>query len=127
MVQAGVNVVLKIDGVPVAGQLGATLSRSMSPITITNKIDDTWGKSLVGIKSWRISCNGLYVVNATSLKMLEDAFMNNEELEASLEINGWNYSGRVLITDFPISSIYNAQFKYNVSLLGTGELLNENA
>ena len=127
MIQSGVDVILKINGVPVAGQLGANLMRSMSPINITNKINADWGDSLAGIKTWRVSCNGMFVVNANSLQMLEDAFMNNEEIDVSLRINGKNYFGRVLITDFPISSTYNAQFSYNVSLLGTGELHDENA
>ena len=127
MIQSGIDIILKINGVPVAGQLGANLMRSMSPIDITNKITGEWGDSLAGVKTWRISCNGLFVVNASSLQMLEDAFMNNEEIQVSFHINNKNYFGQVLITDFPVSSIYNAQFSYNVSLLGTGELQSEDA
>ena len=127
MIQSGVDVILKINGVPVAGQLGANLMRSMSPINITNKINANWGDNLAGVKTWRVSCNGMFVVNANSLQMLEDAFMNNEEIDVSLRINGKNYFGRVLITDYPVSSTYNAQFSYNLSLLGTGELQSEDA
>lgn len=127
MIQSGVDVILKINGVPVAGQLGANLMRSMSPINITNKINADWGDNLAGVKTWRVSCNGMFVVNANSLQMLEDAFMNNEEIDVSLRVNGKNYFGRVLITDYPVSSTYNAQFSYNLSLLGTGELQSEDA
>ena len=127
MIQSGVDVILKVNGAPVAGQLGANLMRSMSPINITNKINDDWGDNLAGVKTWRVSCKGMFVVNANSLQMLEDAFMNNEEINVSLRVNGKNYFGQALITDFPISSPYNAQFSYNLSLLGTGELHSEDA
>lgn len=127
MIQAGIDVVLKINDIPVAGQLGANLMRSMSPIDITNKIHADWEENISGIKSWRVSCNGLYVVNAISLQALENAFMNNEEIDISIIINGKKYSGKTLITDFPVSSVYNAQFNYNISLLGVGELHDENA
>lgn len=127
MIQKGIDVVLKINGKPVAGQQGATLSRSMSPIDITNKINGDWSESLAGTRTWRINCNGLFVVNAKSLQTLEEAFMNNIEIEVSVIVDGKNYFGRCLITDYPVSSIYNAQFKYNISLLGTGELAYEDA
>ena len=127
MIQSGVDVILKVNGVPVAGQLGANLMRSMSPINITNKINADWEDNLAGVKTWRASCNGMFVVNANSLQMLEDAFMNNEEINVSLRVNGKNYFGQALITDFPVSSPYNAQFSYNLSLLGTGELQSEDA
>jgi len=47
-------------------------------------------------------------VSADSLAALEDAFMDNKEITASITIGNKNYFGRVLITDFPLSSIYNA-------------------
>ena len=127
MIQAGIDIVLKINNKPVAGQLSATLNRSMVPIDITNKITGDWKESLGGSHTWRIKCDGLYVVNAESLAELENAFMNNEEIDISISFGGQNYFGQVLITDYPVSSIYNAQFKYNISLLGVGELHNENA
>ena len=127
MIQKGIDIVLKINGKPVAGQQGATLTRSMSPIDITNQITGDWNESLAGLRTWRINCNGLFIVNTESLQALEDAFMNNTEIEASIIINGKNYFGRVLITDYPLSAIFNAQFKYNISLLGVGELAYEDA
>ena len=127
MIQKGIDIVLKINGKTVAGQQGATLTRSMSPIDITNQIIGDWNESLAGLRTWRINCNGLFIVNTESLQALEDAFMNNTEMEASIIINGKNYFGRVLITDYPLSAIFNAQFKYNISLLGVGELAYEDA
>lgn len=127
MIQAGIDIVLKVNGKPVAGQQNATLNRSMAPINITNQINGDWRENIGGAHTWRVQCNGLYVVNAESLQLLEDAFMNNEEINVSITFGGKNYFGRALITDYPVSSVYNAQFKYNISLLGTGELHSENA
>lgn len=127
MIQAGIDVVIKINDKPVAGQQNAQLLRSMSPIEITNKINANWREFLGGLKTWRIKCDGMYVINAESLMALEEAFMNNEELEVKITYNHQNYFGRCLITDFPVSPLYNAQFKYNLTLLGTGELQYENA
>ena len=127
MIQSGIDIVVKVDNKPIAGQLNATLNRSMSPIDITNKINGDWKESLGGAHTWRIRCNGMYVINAEALQKMEDAFMSNEEVDVSVKFGGKNYFGRALITDFPVSSQYNAQFKYDVSLLGTGELHDENA
>ena len=122
MIQAGIDVVLLIGNKPVAGQQNAQLIRSMAPIDITNKINGSWQESLTGVCSWKVLCGGLYVVDATSLQQLEDAFMNNEEIAVRIGVGNKNYFGRALITDYPLSSIFNGQFKYNLTLLGTGEL-----
>ena len=127
MIQKGIDIVLKVNDKPVAGQQGATLNRAMSPINITNKINGEWSDSLAGLRTWRVSCNGLYAINADGLQALEDAFMNNEEIAVSLSFGGKNYFGQALITDFPVSSIYNAQFKYRLGLLGVGELFAQNS
>lgn len=126
MIQKGINIVIKIGDKPVAGQQNASLIRSMVPINITNKITGDWQESLSGLRSWRVGCGGLYVLNAESLHALEDAFMNNEEVEVSISTGDKNYSGRALITDYPLSSIFNVQFKYNLSLLGVGALNEDN-
>lgn len=126
MIQSGVDVVLLVNDKPVAGQLNATLNRSMSPIDITNKITGDWVENIAGLRTWRVQCNGLYAVDEESLNTLENAFMRNEEIDIKLIIRNKNYFGRCLITDFPVSSQYNAQFKYNLMLLGVGELKDAN-
>lgn len=121
-IQRGIDVVLYINGIAVAGQQQASLSRSASPINITNKINNDWSVSISGTKNWNIQCNGTYVKNAESLKMLEQAFMDNEEITVKVILGEHNYEGQALITSFPLSAIFNTQFKYTLSLLGTGEL-----
>lgn len=125
-VQRGAGVVLIVNNIPVAGQQNASLTRSMVPIEITNKIDGSWGESISGSKTWKVSCGGMYVKNAESYKALENAFMNNEELTVRVMMDNHSYVGQALITNFPLNAVFNSQFKYTLQLLGTGELIIEN-
>ena len=121
-VQRGVGVVLYVNGVAVAGQENAVLQRNMSPITITNKINGDWQESISGTKQWSINCGGTYVKNAKGLSQLEEAFMNSQEIEVKVILDDCSYVGSALIIDFPLSAIFNSQFKYSLRLLGSGEL-----
>ena len=107
-IQRGVGVVLYIDGVAVAGQENAILHRAVAPIDITNKIDASWKESVGGLKSWSVSCSGSYVKNADSLIKLEEAFMNNQEIEVKIIMDNYHYTGKALIVDFPLSAIFNS-------------------
>lgn len=121
-VQRSIGVVLMINDTPVAGQQNASLTRSVAPIDITNKINGSWEESLPGLKNWKVSCGGTYVKNAESYKALESAFMNNEELTVKVMMDNQCYIGQALITSFPLNAVFNSQFKYTLQLLGTGEL-----
>ena len=122
MVNQGVDVILSIGGLPVGGQQGAVLNRSMSPINITNKIQATWEQSIAGVKTWNIKCSGIYIKNSNSLLSIEEAFLNNNEITVNITIGDSSYRGQCLITNFPVNSVYNSQFKYNIDLLGIGAL-----
>lgn len=122
VVQRSIDVVLIADGAPVAGQQGATLNRSMSPIDITNQITGSWKENLGGLMSWNISCNGMYIKDNAGLRALEQAFLENKEITVKILIGNIHYTGQALITNFPLNAVFNTQFKYTLSLLGTGEL-----
>ena len=122
VVQRSIDVVLIADGAPVAGQQGAMLNRSMSPIDITNQITGSWKESLGGLMSWNISCNGMYIKDNAGLRALEQAFLENKEITVKILVGNIHYTGQALITYFPLNAVFNTQFKYTLSLLGTGEL-----
>ena len=122
MVQQGINVVLSFNNKALAGQQNIALSRNVSNIDITNKIDGNWREYLPGLKTWSVNCNGMYVVDDDSFKTLENCFMNNQEIEVKLILDEKTYTGTGIITDFPLSGSFNSQFKYQVKVLGTGEL-----
>lgn len=118
-----VDVVIYLDNYPLGGQQGANLVRQAQVIDITNKINAEWSESLSGTKSWSIVCTGLYIVNDNSFVLLEDAFMNNKPIEVSINVGSQQLKGKALITEFPLSAVFNKEFKYNLRLLGTGALV----
>lgn len=121
-VQSSVNIAVLVDNKFIGGQLGASLSRSASAIDITNKINGEWQNNLSGVKTWQITCNGLYIKDATGFSALEDAFMNNNSIKVQMTIGDTKWIGNALVVDFPLSAVYNQQFKYSIKLLGDGEL-----
>ena len=118
-----VDVVIYLNNYPLGGQQGANLVRQAQVIDITNKINAEWSESLSGIKSWSVVCTGLYIVNDNSFALLEDAFMNNKPVEVSINVGSQQLKGKALITEFPLSAVFNKEFKYNLRLLGTGALV----
>ena len=118
-----VDVVIYLNNYPLGGQQGASLVRQAQVIDITNKINAEWSESLSGTKSWSIVCSGLYIVNDNSFALLEDAFMNNKPVEVSINVGSQQLKGKALITEFPLSAVFNKEFKYNLRLLGTGALV----
>lgn len=120
-----IDTVIRLNGVALGGQQGANLIRQAEAIDITNRINGEWSESLVGKKSWNIVCSGLYVTNDKAFSLLENAFMNNEIVEVLISFGKTRLKGNALITDFPLNSVFNKEFKYNIKLLGTGALLPE--
>lgn len=122
MVQPGIDVIIYLNNLPIAGQQNATLNQSMSAIDITNKINAEWAERMSGLRYWNIQCSGMYVVSAEALAQLENAFLSNSELDVAIMFGEKKFKGKALLVDFPLSATYQAQFKYSLRLLGVGEL-----
>ena len=124
-VARSIDTVIRLNGVVLAGQQGANLIRQTEAIDITNRINGDWAESMAGKKSWSIVCSGLYITNNQAFSLLEDAFMNNQTIEILVFFGSKKLKGNAIITDFPLNSIFNKEFKYNIKLLGTGALVPE--
>lgn len=124
-VARSIDTVIRLNGVALGGQQGANLIRQTEAIDITNHINGEWAESLAGKKSWNIVCSGLYITNDRAFGLLEDAFMNNKTVEVLISFGLTKLKGNAIITDFPLSSVFNKEFKYNIKLLGTGALVPE--
>lgn len=122
MVQHGIGVVLSVNEKVLGGQRDITLTRTAKDIDITNQINGEWGENLAGLKTWKIKCNGFYVVDSESLSLLENAYMNNLDVDVEISFSNKRYKGKAIITEFPLSATYNLQYKYTITLLGNGEL-----
>lgn len=121
-VEKSIDIVLYINGKPVGGQTGATLNQTMTPIDITNKINGDWVEKIGGLRNWNIQCNGMYIADSDSLSLLEEAFMTNTEVVVEIIAENIHFKGRGLITNFPLSAVFDKQFKYNLTILGVGPL-----
>lgn len=124
-VARSIDTIIRLNGVVLGGQQGANLIRQTESIDITNRIDGDWTESLAGKKSWNIVCSGLYITNDKAFSLLEEAFMNSAPVEVCVSFGKSKLRGNALIVDFPLSSVFNKEFKYNLKLLGTGALTPE--
>ena len=120
-----IDTIISINDIPLGGQQGANLVRQTEAIDITNHINGDWAENMAGKKSWSILCSGLYITTDKAFALLEDAFMNNKTVEVLVSFGRTKLRGNAIITDFPVSSVFNKEFKYNIKLLGTGALLPE--
>jgi TP901-1 family phage major tail protein len=112
-------------GKVLAGQKNATLSRSAESIDATSK--DTvgfWKESLQGFKEFSIDADGAYVESDVAYGLLEEAFLNSENVDVYLEMpSGTKYEGNVTITDFSLEFPYDDLVTYSLSLQGNGALV----
>lgn len=123
---AGVDVLLFYnDGtsdVVLGGQSGATLNRETNIIEVTSK-ESGWAENLAGIKSWSIEAEGYVVVSDKAYDAMEDAWENGEEIDVQIVVpSGQTYSGKALISEFPLEAPQDDALTFSISLQGTGAL-----
>ena len=114
-----VNDEMKILG----GQRSATLNRSADTIDVTNKESEGWQENLAGLKNWGLDTDGLVVENSEAYTYLEECFMESKEVDAYLTTPmGKKYTGKAIITDFPLEAPYDDAATYSVTFTGSGKL-----
>lgn len=118
----GVKAILTIDGTVVGGQKTAILNRTMTPINITNKINNEWQQNIAGTKNWSLTCGGIFIKGQEAFDLLEEAFYQGKEVTVRLSDDDREYTGKAVITSFPVTANYNDAFAYSLILLGTGPL-----
>lgn len=113
-----------LTGKVLAGQQGASLSRSAESIDATSKDSEGyWNESLQGFKSWSIDCDGAFVTDDEAYAILETAYLNSENVEIYLEMpSGKKYEGAATITDNSLDFPYDDLVTYSLSFQGSGEL-----
>lgn len=116
----------------IAGQRGASLSRSAETIDVTTKDGDLWSASIAGFKSWSVDCDGAWIEGDQSQKKLNEAFLNGTELKVTIYMNvsgedgSWSstekFTGQAIVTDYSFDLPYDDLASYSISLQGTGPL-----
>ena len=132
---AGVDVLLKVKKggsfVAVGGQKGASLSRSAETIDVSDKTSGGWSESIMGMKSWSLECEGFVCLGDEGFEILHTAFDNREAIDVEIKIGGtegYTYTGKVVITDFPEDYAQDNAVTYSLSLQGASALVrNSNA
>jgi TP901-1 family phage major tail protein len=132
---AGVDVLLKVKDsdtgtlTVVGGQTGASMSRSASTISTTDKTSGGWSSSLVGIKSFSISAEGFVSLGNAGQELLETAFDNRENvfveirLGADSDAEGVTYTGECVITSLENEFSQDDAVTFSVELEGASPLV----
>lgn len=111
-------------GKVLAGQRGASLSRSAETIDATSKdTDGFWTESIAGFKSFSIDCDGAFVTDDLAYGILETSFLNSENVNVYIEMpSGKKYRGNCTITDLSLDIPFDDIITYSISLQGNGAL-----
>lgn len=126
----GVDILVKVntgteetpEWTTVGGQRNATLNLSSTGVDVTSKDNYGWADELVGVNSWGIEFNGLYVESDEAYEALETAFMNRELIQVQLAMpSGKTYAGKGRLT-LSIAGPYDAEATVSGSITGAGAL-----
>lgn len=129
---AGVDVLLKFKKdtgfIALGGQKGASLSRSANVVDVTDKNSQGWSQSMAGVKSWSVECDGFVVLGNEALELIHEAFDTRQALEIEIRVgaddnaDGYTYTGKVVITDFPEEFNQDDAVTFSLSLQGASAL-----
>lgn len=132
---AGVDVLLKVKDsstgtlTVVGGQTGASMSRSASTISTSDKTSGGWTTSLVGLKSWGIEAEGFVSLGDEGQELLELAFENRETVFAEIRVgadanaDGVTYTGEAVITGLENEFSQEDAVTFSISLEGASPLV----
>jgi len=124
----GVDVLVKVDiaGTPttIAGQRNATLSLTSDSIDTTSKDTGDWRTFLAGLKSWTLSCDGLYVDGDPALEELQSKFESGTAVAVTIaEKNAaWTATGNAVITSLDYDASLEDVMTVSAEFQGTGAL-----
>lgn len=129
---AGVDVLLKVKKengfVALGGQKGCSLSRSATTIDVSDKNSNGWAESIVGLKSWSLECDGFVDLGDEALTELHKAFEERTAIDVEIrvgateEANGYTYTGKCVIVDFPEKFANDDAVTYTLTLQGASPL-----
>lgn len=120
--KTGVDFLLYVADVPVAGQRNASLSRTAETIDASYKGSGGWASSIAGQRSWSISTDAIYVPDDSSLKSLETAFTAGTPVTVSIKDSAGGWTGKAYITDLSIEYPMDDVLTVSIELVGNGAL-----
>lgn len=120
---ASVGVVIKVGNQLIGGQLGATLNRETQTADITTKSCNGKREYIIISDTWNVECDGFYRLNDMGLELLMDSVMNHTPLDIQIQVaKDYVLSGKCLVESFPLQLPDKKEVKYELTLLGSGDL-----
>ena len=123
MSYSGNLVLIKIDGVVIAGQKEASINMNTSTVDTTTKTTATgWASNTAEMNDWSIDCGGLIDLEDNGYKMLKDAWRNKKHVIVQYGTEDAYEEGEACITSISESAPMNDRCTYSASFTGTGPL-----
>lgn len=121
----GVDVLIKKDGVAIAGQRDATLSIKGDKIDTSTKTNAGWKTALTGLKEWSISLEAVNYFGAAAAgqRALREAFLDGDNVDIVFALGDEEvYVGEASITGLDISGPMSDVSMSSFTLDGAGAL-----
>lgn len=105
------------------GQRTGDVSRKADSIDASHKGTDGWKSTIPGLKEWSIDLETLLMPNEESLKLLDEAFLNDDLINIKIEYPNKSYmTGTCSITELSMNTPHDDVATYKGSLNGVGPL-----
>lgn len=126
----GVDILVMVESdatpgtfVAVAGQRGGTFTEDMDSIDTTSKMSNGYKEQDYGLGSWKIKCDGLYVLGDAQLVALRNAQRNKKLVKCRWVEAGAAQmeEGFAVVTSREIDAPYDAEVTYSVEFTGNGK------
>lgn len=125
----GVEVLVQVKSgssyVTIGGQKDATLTVDADTIDATTKDEGDWRVYLSGLKTWSVSCDGLYVDGDAAQQALINSFYTGTPVEIKMAKSGtgaFTASGQAIVTHLEIAAAMEDAVTFSVEFQGTGAL-----
>ena len=124
---AGVDVLVRVtddlgEPVIIGGQSSASLELSVESISTTDKTSDNWTTSIPGVRSFSVSCEGFYITDDTALALLQQKFLDREQLEIDIRLPNQTFTAPVYLVNFPLEFSQDSAVTFSLEFVGAGPL-----
>lgn len=105
------------------GQRSGDLSRKADSIDASHKGSGGWKSTIAGLKEWSFSIETLLMPKEESLKLLEKAFLNGDNVHIKFEYPDKTFfTGIASVTELSVSAPHDDVATYKGELNGIGPL-----
>lgn len=120
------DLILKVNGTPIAHSTSATLNINQSIIDATTKDSAAWTEGLAGLRDWSIDCEGLTDYSASfGADELADLIISRASATAEFGTGAsgdTKYSGEVNLASLTMDAPLEDVASFSGSLTGSGAL-----